>query len=95
MGDGVYYVEVECALREEQVLVLRMYVDKACSDLFEECDVGRRVVDESSGLAAREDLASDYCLVVVVQFRLFEEFFESSSCDVESGFHDAFLFFVQ
>ena len=91
-GEYVGDAHLEVLLVEQQVLVLRVYVDEFLAQLLEQCQGRGGVVDEGSALAGGGELAAhDAVIGVVLDVVVAEEGLQLVAREVEVGLDDALV----
>ncbi len=88
-GEDVEHAGAELLGGEHEVLVLRMYVDKARAYLPEGGELHGHIAHEGAALASRRDDAAYGAGRFEVEIGVGEELFQPVAFDVEGGFDDA------
>ena len=94
VGQGVEKRESESAVGDGEGLVLGVDVENMRSQLPQERQLDRSVVDESTAFCRRQNLATDDKPVVEVDISLGKEVFELKAGNVEMGLDHTLLLLV-
>ena len=87
----VEHVGLEHFVGQQEVLVLRVYVDDARAQCLQLGKGGWRVVDKGTALACIRKFSSDSTFLILnVEIVLDKEFLQVESLEAELGFDDAF-----
>ena len=92
VGQGIKHTELKSAGAYEQVLMLRMYVHQAGSDLREESGSDRRIINERARAARRAYFSPQYQLCLPIQSLLFENILKAVSVGCKYALHHHLAF---
>ena len=89
-AECVEHAELEAFAIEQQVLVLRMYVDEAFAQLLQDGKRHGAVVDEGAALACSCNLAAHDALGIILDVVLLKQVMKVVARDVKGAFDDTF-----
>ena len=91
MSQNIENIQLKTFFIEQEVLMLRMYIDQLFAQFLHLCQRSRRIINECTAFAGRLHFApQDTFLVVVFQFVLFKKRAHTVSRDIKTCFDNTF-----
>lgn len=91
MAQEIEHIQLETLFVEQQVLMLRVYINQHLAQFFHQSKLGGRVIDKSAALARNIQLAAQDALIVILQLVVIEERLHAIRSNIKFGLDDTFL----